>query len=770
MPVLRADLSFSEVYITEQDKTKEAYLKGMTDYWIGKLVVEKKHIPVARKYYSGVRDSEEYQYLNDNYGIGNPIDIQFTPIIKPRIDALIGLYLDESFNYRISVTDDKTLDLEKEARKNYIIESIVSKLNAQKAAYDKYRVQKKEGLEVSKPSDPLTKDFADRLNQYLDKEFVSVYVKAAQHLVNYFEQSNTLQLRRKFADLLYDLLITGEMFWRTHIEEEGKDPIFDVVKPENLFFNKNKNSLFLDSSDAVVHREFMTRHQVLTKYGHLMKPEDIKKITGRWGGSNSRRKMVDSEMLYFDEELDDEFSNLRQYTGDQLDVIEVFHVEWLASSKYDKQTPQSRNPVEQKNQAKKSGWIEHRYEVTRIMGDVYVGAGRSKNVIRSKNNKYKATLSYNGISYNLRNGIPYSMVLSLKDVQDMYDITQFHRNNMVATAGVAGTRVNIAGIPKVLGSKFMDRLMKWIALRKQGVELIDPTEEGANLFQHYGDFPGGIDGNTIQGINAILQTLMQQVVLTTGITDQILGQIQQREAVENVKTGIQQVSLIILNIFDLLDTARKDVLTRLIDLSKISYKKGVMGAYRVGTSYVAFKVDKDDFTWTDYNIQVTNSSKDLMKIQKLEALVMELVGAGAVKPEAAVELIFAKTIDEARDIVYKYMNTDEQQQQQMEQMMQQVQQYEQQLGDAAKQAADMERKIARFSQEQLALDRERLELDKVSKARELELQEKKINSEINIDNEEIKAQKEVVQLEREQLYIDGASNQAKEINNSKFKI
>jgi hypothetical protein len=33
----------------------------------------------------------------------------------------------------------------------------------------------------------------------------------------------------------------------------------------------------------------------------------------------------------------------------------------------------------------------------------------------------------------------------------------------------------------------MARLTKMGSLRKQGLEL-DPTEDGANLFQHYGDF------------------------------------------------------------------------------------------------------------------------------------------------------------------------------------------------------------------------------------------------------------------------------------------
>jgi hypothetical protein len=51
----------------------------------------------------------------------------------------------------------------------------------------------------------------------------------------------------------------------------------------------------------------------------------------------------------------------------------------------------------------------------------------------------------------------------------------------------------------------MTRLTKWVTLRKQGLELVDPTEDGANLFQHYGDFNASIQGDAINAVNAILE-------------------------------------------------------------------------------------------------------------------------------------------------------------------------------------------------------------------------------------------------------------------------
>jgi hypothetical protein len=61
------------------------------------------------------------------------------------------------------------------------------------------------------------------------------------------------------------------------------------------------------------------------------------------------------------------------------------------------------------------------------------------------------------------NGVIDSMVNSMRELQDLYDIMMFFRNNTVANSGVSGSRVNIAAIPKALGKTFMTRLTKWVA-------------------------------------------------------------------------------------------------------------------------------------------------------------------------------------------------------------------------------------------------------------------------------------------------------------------
>jgi hypothetical protein len=130
----------------------------------------------------------------------------------------------------------------------------------------------------------------------------------------------------------------------------------------------------------------------------------------------------------------------------------------------------------------------------------------------------------------------------------------------------------------------MTRLTKWVTLRKQGLELVDPTEDGANLFQHYGDFNASIQGDAINAVNAILESLAVQADIVSGVPRQMLGVIEQRDAVENVKVGINQVSVLSWRCLEILT----GVLTaETLDNFKWAYRnKPKQGIYNNGFAMV----------------------------------------------------------------------------------------------------------------------------------------------------------------------------------------
>jgi hypothetical protein len=81
----------------------------LADFYIAALERTKGHIAAARNYYSSTRDELDFQYLEDIYGMQNPIDLGFTNIIKPRVDALVGLSLLSEPDFRVAYTDADTI-------------------------------------------------------------------------------------------------------------------------------------------------------------------------------------------------------------------------------------------------------------------------------------------------------------------------------------------------------------------------------------------------------------------------------------------------------------------------------------------------------------------------------------------------------------------------------------------------------------------------------------------------------------------------------------
>lgn len=775
-----------DVHTSEKDKSGFDYLKKSIDYYISYLVREKKRIKKARNLYDGFRDKEEFRYLEETFGIETPIAVKMTPLIKTRIDVLLGLLLDDVFTYRVGINDAPTIanieEQKKKERAERVIQGYRKQLNSNVA-------------KVKKGEQPTTNVVTDKYLQNIEKsineEFISQFEIAAQSLINFFEQDLTIDLKQKIKQFFLDLLISGEAYYRTTVPRIGEDPVLEIVKPENLFFSKNTSHQFLSQGhkanvNAVVHRTYLKRSEILTQYGHLMNQETLDSLFGHTTGDGAHR-LYDARKLdhiYRNEEYYDSGRIHNQHSNSNLDTLPVYHVEWLANNKVELTDPEYKQDIEtvlpirsrkeyEENYGKKAGdgttkkygYRLDRYEGIRIGEDIYLNCGKSKHIPRSIGSPWTTTLSYNGVVYNDRNGKPYSVALSLKDLQDTYDILNFFRDNLIANAGVDGSRINLAAIPKVLGQDYMERILKFMAFRKQGVELYDPTEDGAHLFNHYGDFRGSLSGNIIEQLEVAKEGIERQVDIVTGVNRHMYAAAEVRDAVSNVQQGQKQVSLITKDIFELVHTSRKHMLTDLINRAKLTYKKGKRGSYIVGYRTMLFNIAPENFCWTDYNINVINSTKENIKLEKLAAIVPELVGSGLLDPGVLVKITMSDSPREILRVVEESMlaKSEENDQlgqltQQLEQMQGQIKEYEQAIEQAGKQVEAMEK--ASNDLKVRELDTKDRDIDTKN-----DLAKDRLLLDQRIAEEEISKDKMIVQLEREQLYAEGSSGNAKEVRN-----
>ena len=80
-----------------------------TDEIISELVYDKIKLQKAYNYYVGKRDKRQFQYLEENFGIGNPTSVKFTPLLKKHVDELVGEFLDVPILPKISCKDSDTI-------------------------------------------------------------------------------------------------------------------------------------------------------------------------------------------------------------------------------------------------------------------------------------------------------------------------------------------------------------------------------------------------------------------------------------------------------------------------------------------------------------------------------------------------------------------------------------------------------------------------------------------------------------------------------------
>ena len=80
-----------------------------TDKAITELVYAKYDLQKAYNYYNGIRDADQFRYLEEVYGTNTPTTLHFTPLIKKHVDALIGEYLGIPIIPKIFCKDSETI-------------------------------------------------------------------------------------------------------------------------------------------------------------------------------------------------------------------------------------------------------------------------------------------------------------------------------------------------------------------------------------------------------------------------------------------------------------------------------------------------------------------------------------------------------------------------------------------------------------------------------------------------------------------------------------
>ena len=703
-----------------------------TDKAISELVYPKYELQKAYNYYNGVRDADQFRYLEEVYGTNTPTTLHFTPLIKKHIDALIGEYLGTPIIPKISCKDSETIsniDREKQLK-------IASELhNYLKQNLKKSVLNFINGKDIT---DGLVEQQLKRIVEDINNTFVSEYEIAAQNVIEYIMQSRDTDIITVLRDLLLDLLITGYSFYRVVPTVENNNIRIQALSPLNTFIDRNFESPYIKNSYRAVVRNWMTKNQILNEYGKDMKQSDRKLLDEKWDSvyenamyyvrMGETNGIPNTDGIQAGVEVTPGYPDSRN--GTMHELIPVYEVEWLETDK---------------------DFVMQRYKTIRIGEQIYILKGKDEQVMRSQSNPTHCGLSVNGIYFLNRGVKPYSMVLACAHLQDQYDLLNFYRDNLIANSGTVGDWIDLTLIPEKLGVNLPERLVKWQALKKQGLGVLDSSQEGriasgqSPLNTIFNGFDNTVKAQAVQAIQMAIDAVEQTTSSITGVFRERLNGIEQRDAVTNVKIGQNNSFIITKQYYHQMDLVVNEMLLDCLNLAKVVFKNGLTGTIILGDKYQkVFTALPEYFTMTDHDIRIITSTDIVKDLEQIKNLIPEFVKSGGLPPDIIIEAITSKSIPDLKYKIKRAMRIQKDENNQMQQLSQQNQQLQQQVQQMQKQLQEAQKKIEQLNQTKLQLEQKQIE-------QTYKIEMYKANTERTFREATIEEQKRRTQVELAQL-------------------
>ena len=674
---------------------KKEELVSKTDLTIAELVRDKTEIKKAYNYYNCIRDKEQFKYLEENFGIGQPTAVEFIPLIRKHIDALVGEYLNVPILPKVSCKDSETIhNIFRE--KHLKIATECYNLLQNNLKNNLLRILGSKDMQ-----DLNIKEQLDKLIEDINENFISEYEIAGQNVIEYIIQSRNIDLITKLKQLFIDLLVSGFTFYKVLPSSSGKNISIRCLDPLNVFPELNYNSPYINECQRIVVRTYLTRNQILSKYGKDLNKEDINKIKEMWedslettGSYYVRSVNKDgtpaTDGIRAGEEVTPGWPGSNWYNSN---LIPVYEVEWIETDK---------------------NFVEQRYSTIRIGSEIYILKGIDDSVVRTKDAPNKAFLSVNGVWFNNRGSEPFSMVQKCMVLQDRYDLLHFYRDNLIAQSGSVGDFINLPTLPAILGDSLSERLMKWKAYKKAGMALIDTSQEGqvntgqAPLNTMFNGFDDTVKVQAIQAIQLAIDSIEQTTSSITGVFRERLNGIQERDAVTNVQTGINNSFIVTKQWHFQMDLITREILLDSLNCAKIVYKEGLTGTLILGNKLQKiFTALPKYFTVTDYDIHIITSSEVIKEMEQIRALVPEFIKGGIVSADILMDIVTSRSLTEMKSKVNKSIKKQKEENNQIQQLTQQVEELQNNLQQAQQQLQQAQQKVESLNEAKLQIEREK---------------------------------------------------------------
>lgn len=641
--------------------------------------------------YNSIFDEKDFKSITNPFKVedGFPATPHDFNIIRPKVDLLIGEETKRPLNFRVIRTSQEATSEMQEKEKQMILQYIQAAITARMSPEEAQQFQ--EQLQSGEVMPP------EQIAKYMDKDYKDIVENTAYHTLTYLREK--LDLDNEFIKGWKDGLISGREIY--YVGVLNAEPYVERVNPIYFSYDKSPDLEFVEDGSWCCRKMRMPITEVYDRYYDKLEEKDLDKLEEMIGSTPGRnlgdRSPVDMgiQLRIYDNPI---------FEGAGKSLVNVWHCCWKSFKKifYVTTTDDAGQPqiniVDETYQpvgnevSVEPDWIVEVWEGYRAGSDLYFGIQPIEYQHVSIDNPNSQKLPYCGAIYSNTNSKPRSLVSILKPLQYMYIVLWYRLELAIARDKGKVVNMDITQIPKSMNIS----PAKWMHyLSSVGVNFINPYEEGWNIPGREGGKPAQFNqitaldltmSNVIAEYIQLMDKIEELAGIISGITQQREGAVSSSEMVGNVERSVVQSSHITEPLFWVHNQCKRRVLNMLLNTAKGAWEETGKQKlqYIFDNGERAFLDITPKFYYEDMDVFVSDTSKDLQNIQKLQQLIQPAMQNGASLLEAA-EILTNDNFNIIKQKLKDMQTRQEQIQQQQQEAEAQQQQQLQQMQNEAKQ-------------------------------------------------------------------------------------
>lgn len=641
--------------------------------------------------YNSIFDEKDFKSITNPFKVedGFPATPHDFNIIRPKVDLLIGEETKRPLNFRVIRTSQEATSEMQEKEKQMILQYIEAAITAKMSPEEAQQFQ--EQLQSGEIMPP------EQIAKYMDKDYKDIVENTAYHSLTYLREK--LDLDNEFIKGWKDGLISGREIY--YVGVLNAEPYAERVNPICFSYDKSPDLDFIEDGSWCCRKMRMPITEVYDRYYDKLEEKDLDKLEEMIGSTPGRnlgdRSPVDMgiQLRIYDNPI---------FEGSGKSLVNVWHCCWKSFKKIfyvtttDDAGQSQINIVDETYQpvgnevSVEPDWIIEVWEGYRAGSDLYFGIQPIEYQHVSIDNPNSQKLPYCGAIYSNTNSKPRSLVSILKPLQYMYIVLWYRLELAIARDKGKVVNMDITQIPKSMNIS----PAKWMHyLSSVGVNFINPYEEGWNIPGREGGKPAQFNqitaldltmSNVIAEYIQLMDKIEELAGTISGITQQREGAVSTSERVGNVERSVVQSSHITEPLFWVHNQCKRRVLNMLLNTAKGAWEETGKQKlqYIFDNGERAFLDITPKFYYEDMDVFVSDTSKDLENIQKLQQLIQPAMQNGASLLEAA-EILTNDNFNIIKQKLKDMQTRQEQIQQQQQEAEAQQQQQLQQMQNEAKQ-------------------------------------------------------------------------------------